>query len=101
MLHVDIPTRGEIAALVGVRAKGAVSIYLGTSPITAETKPAQIEFRNFIREAGGQLQELALPKAAIAAIISRLEDLAKDDSIWAAQAHIHVHQGDLLRVRTH
>ena len=56
MLQVDIPTRDEVAALVGVRAKGAVSIFLRTSPITAETKPAQIEFGNFIREAWGQLQ---------------------------------------------
>lgn len=87
MLYVDIPTRDEIAALIGTRSKGAVSIYLKTSPITAETKLGQIEFGNFIREALGQLQELGLPKDAIAALVEELEDLAEDDGFWAKQAH--------------
>ncbi len=87
MLYVDIPTRDELAALIGVRVQGAVSIYLRTSPITAETKLGQIEFGNFIREAEGQLQALALPKGDIAAIIEELEDLAEDDGFWATQAH--------------
>lgn len=87
MLYVDIPTRDEIAALSGIRARGAVSIYLKTSPITAETKPSQTEFGNFIRDAAGQLQELGLTKNAIAAIVEELEDLIEDAGFWAAQAH--------------
>ena len=55
MLHVDIPGRDELRALVDHRAPGSVSIYLPTTPLTQDVGASRIVLGNLVREAEAQL----------------------------------------------
>lgn len=87
MLYVDIPTRSEFSALVGVRADACVSIYLKTTPVTQETSASRIEFGNLIREAQSQLEDAGFDKRRLAALVEQLNDLIDDDEFWYFQAN--------------
>jgi hypothetical protein len=51
MLHVDLPTSAEIAALAGHRGDPSVSIYLPTTPQTQDTQADRIALKNLARDA--------------------------------------------------
>jgi hypothetical protein len=87
MLYVDIPTRSEFSALVGVRADACVSIYLKTTPVTQETSASRIEFGNLIREAQSQLEGAGFDKRRLAALVEQLNNLIDDDEFWRFQAN--------------
>ena len=87
MLYVDIPTRSEFSALVGVRADACVSIYLKTTPVTQETSASRIEFGNLICEAQSQLEDAGFDKRRLAALVEQLNDLIDDDEFWRLQAN--------------
>ena len=57
MLHVDIPTHAQLDRLLRARHEGSVSIYVPTTPITAEVGASRIDCRNAVDEALGQLRE--------------------------------------------
>ncbi|MBW7922896.1 MAG: hypothetical protein H3C51_12470 [Rubellimicrobium sp.] len=87
MLHIDLPTRDEIARLAAARAEGSVSIYLRTTPVTQETQASRIEFGNLLREAEQQLQAADFDKRQLARLMDPLRDLADDDEFWKFQAN--------------
>ncbi|NBB69159.1 MAG: hypothetical protein GVY33_02370, partial [Alphaproteobacteria bacterium] len=94
MLHVNIPTRAELEALVGHRGPACVSIYLPTTPFTpftSETRADRITLDNL---AGRAIDQLDAATAAadraqrlrvrhMAELMTRLVD---DDAFWANQA---------------
>jgi hypothetical protein len=78
-LHIDIPTRAQIAALLEARADAGVSIYLPTSPLPQDAEAARIEFKNLAAEALRQLD-------GNAAVREQLDDLAEDEAFWRSLA---------------
>lgn len=85
MLHVDIPTRPEINALVQYRGAACVSIYLPTTPLTQQAQADRIALKNLTTEAIQQLTEH--DKREVRAIEEFLFDLIDDDLFWEFQAN--------------
>jgi hypothetical protein len=86
MLHVDIPSRDELRALLDHRDPVSVSIYLPTTPLTQEVGASRIALGNLAREAEAQLAAAGADRRAVAALMEHLQDLAEDDDFWAVQA---------------
>lgn len=87
MLHVDIPSRSEVAALGQVRSNACVSIYLKTTPLTQQADASAIELGNLARTAREQLEAAGLDKRELAALMEQIEELRDDDEFWATQAN--------------
>jgi release factor family 11 len=77
-LHLDIPTRAQIAALLDARAPASTSIYLPTSPLPQDADAARIEFKTLGAE--------ALRQAGDAGLREQLEDLHDDEAFWESLA---------------
>jgi len=86
MLHVDIPSRSDIAHLIAVRAPACVSIYLRTTPVTQAAQQDRIELKNLARTALDQLRAADTDKRAVASIEEAIDDLVDDDEFWRFQA---------------
>lgn len=86
-LHVDIPTRAEIARLLAARGAGLVSIYLPTSPVTPAAEGDRIAFKNLAREALEDMRARDLPGREADAIEVELDDLHDDDAFWTELSH--------------
>lgn len=86
MLHVDIPSHVQMERLLRDRRAGSVSIYVPTTPISAEVAANQIDLKNAIDEALGQLRDANFDKREFTALEERLADLL-DDEEWQFQAH--------------
>jgi len=87
MLHVDIPTHAQLDQLLRARHPGSVSIYLPTTPVTAEVGASRIDLRNAIDEALGQLRAAGFDKRDLARLEEHLRALVDDDDAWRFQAH--------------
>lgn len=87
MLHVDIPSLSEIEHLAGIRADGCVSIYLPTTPETANIGAARIAFGNLIRSAREKLEAGELDKRRRGEIEDALASITNDDEFWEVQAN--------------
>lgn len=87
MLHVDIPTHAQLERLLRARHPASVSIYVPTTPITAEVAASRIDLRNAIEEALDQLRTVDLDKRQLADLEERLTDLVDDDDAWRLMAH--------------
>lgn len=87
MLYVDIPPLSEIRRLAGIRVDGCVSIYLPTTPETANIGAARIAFGNLIRSAREKLQASGLDKRRRTEITDALTAVADDDAFWEMQAN--------------
>lgn len=87
MLHVDIPSRGDLHFLFTARAPGSVTIYLATTPVSIEVEASRIELRNLVTEAVQQLQAASMDKRSIAAIREALGDLIDDAAFWPELAN--------------
>lgn len=87
MLHVDIPTRSELRALIETRAEAAVSIYLPVTPDTQAVATARIRLGQLAKEAAAQLEAAGTPKRTIWPIVEQIEDVVADDGFWAFQAN--------------
>ncbi len=85
MLHIDVPSRADIAALFEARAPICVSIYLPTSPLTQEAEGFRIALKNQITAALGQLEHH--DKRAVWPLEELLFDLVDDDGFWQHQAN--------------
>lgn len=85
MLHVDIPTRTEIEALIRTCRPGCVSMYLPTSPVTKHAQADRIAMKNLTSEALRQLADH--DKRAVRSIEEILFDVIDDDEFWAVQAN--------------
>lgn len=86
MLHVDIPTRPEIRALIAARADACVSIYLPTTPETQHVGASRIALGNLSRTALAQLDAAGLDKRRRSALEAELDALRADDDFWQFQA---------------
>jgi hypothetical protein len=86
MLHVDIPSHAQMERLLRARRAGSVSIYLPTTPVSIESSASQIDLRNAIDEAVGQLRDADFDKRELAALEEQLAAVL-DDGDWAFQAH--------------
>jgi hypothetical protein len=86
-LHIDVPTRSEIVALLEARRPGCVSIYMPTTPVTSDVEAERIGFKNAIGEAMERVEELELGRGEDARIREPLEDLLGDEGFWAYQAN--------------
>lgn len=87
MLHLDIPTSAELAALAERRSDIAVSIYLPTTPVSTETTAERIQLKNLASEAEGALRSAGADKRRVAALIEQIEDLHDDSQFWRYQAN--------------
>lgn len=87
MLHVDIPTRAQLERLLRARHAASVSIYVPTTPVTAEVGAHRIDLRNAIDEALDQLRAIEFDKRELARLEEHLRDLVDDDDFWRFQAH--------------
>ena len=85
MLHVDIPTRAEIQALMLNHGPARVSLVLPTTPMTQEAQADRIALKNLTGEALEQLA--AHDKREVLAIEELLHDLIDDDDFWEVQAN--------------
>lgn len=86
MLHVDIPTRPEIRALIAARADACVSIYLPTTAETQHVGASRIALGNLGRTALAQLEAAGRDKRRRAALEAELDALRADDDFWQVQA---------------
>jgi hypothetical protein len=87
MLHVDIPSSVDIAALTSHRGDLCVSIYLPTTPVTQETQGHRIELKNLAKRAIEQIHAAGGDRRRAALIAEQLDDLVDDDEFWRFQAH--------------
>lgn len=85
MLHVDIPTRDELRALLEQRDPISVTLYLPTTPLTQDTDATRIALKNMAREAEHQLAHA--DKRRVAALLEQIDDVMDDDAFWRVQAH--------------
>ena len=85
-LHIDIPTRPEIAALLEARDPASVSIYLPTSPLPQDADADRIEFKNLAAEAVGQLEAAGADRATVAGVREHVDDLLDDEEFWTRLA---------------
>ena len=87
MLPIDLPTKDDILGLAAVRADACVSIYVETTPLTADIGPSRIALRNALREAVAQLEAAGLDKRRLWPLVEQVEDLEEDEAFWAHQAN--------------
>ena len=69
-----------------MRRAGSVSIYVPTTPVSAQVSASQIDLKNAIGEALGQLRDADFDKRELAALEEGLTDVL-DDEEWQFQAH--------------
>jgi len=86
-LHIDVPTRSEVVALLEAKRPGCVSIYMPTTPVTSDVEAERIEFKNAIGEAMERVEALDLERGDADRIREPLEDLLGDERFWAYQAN--------------
>jgi len=84
-LHTDIPSRGQIDALLAHRHPASVSIYLPTDP-ASPGEAERIELKNLAAEAVAQLEEAGTAKADVQAVDEALQELQTDGTFWRYQA---------------
>lgn len=86
MLHTDVPTRDEIVHLLGVRGT-CVSIYVPTTPISAQSHASRIELKNLGTTAIARLRASETDAKDVEAIEESIDDLVDDAYFWSVQAH--------------
>jgi hypothetical protein len=87
VLHIDLPSRADIQSLLEARHPSSVSLYLPTTPVSAEVGGSRIELKNLVAAAIGQLEAAGAATEERSALRESLDDLIDDDSFWAYQAH--------------
>jgi len=86
MLYVDVPTRSDFKALSLTRSDACVSIYLKTTPLSADTGASRIELGNLVSEARGQLEAAELDKRRLSVLLEQFDAL-DDNEFWRLQAN--------------
>jgi hypothetical protein len=87
VLHIDLPTRAEIAALAAERGAPCVTIYLATHTQSQQAQVDRIELKNQLRQAVGQMTEANAGKREIWPIEEAIRELVDDHDFWAIQAN--------------
>jgi len=87
MWNVDIPSSDELRTLAELRGPAVVSIYLPTTPVTADAQADRIVLKNLADQARTGLEEAGVAsRAEVAEIDEELADLVVDDDFWEHQA---------------
>jgi hypothetical protein len=86
MLYLDLPTTSELTDLATQRHDISVSIFLPTTPVSAETDGDRIQLKNLAKEATDQLERAGADKRRVRALAEELDDLVDDDEFWQFQA---------------
>jgi hypothetical protein len=86
MMHVDIPTREELRALLAERDPLSVTIYLPTTPLTQETDACRMALGNVVRDVAARLDAEGAGRRERESVIEQIEDLIEDDEFWRFQA---------------
>lgn len=73
--------------LLRARQPGSVSIYVPTTPVTAEVGASRIDFRNAVDEAIEQLRAASFDKRELIKLEDHLRDVIDDEELWQFQAH--------------
>jgi release factor family 11 len=84
-LHVDIPTRAQLEALLTSRNPSSVSLYVATDP-TSQADAERIELKNLLTGAVRQLESAAAAKSDVAEIDAAVTEVIEDDTFWRYQA---------------
>jgi hypothetical protein len=100
VLHIDLPARADIEALIDYRGQPAVSLYLRTTPHTQDAQADRIALRNLLREAVAQMEAAAATTREVRAIEAAVEAVAEDDGFWAQQANSLAVFATPQRIRT-
>lgn len=100
MLHIDLPTRADIAALAAHRSQPTVSIYLPTTPLTQDAPRDRLELKNLLKAAVGQMEAAGTPKRSIWPIEEAISALVADDGFWVDQANSLAIFASSERIRT-
>jgi hypothetical protein len=87
MLHVDIPTRADFAALAARRDPISVSIFLPSTPVTQDTAAVRTSLKNLAKDASDQLEAIHADKRRIASLTELIDHVMDDDEFWQFQAH--------------
>jgi hypothetical protein len=87
MLHLDLPTRADLDALIDHRATPSLSLYLPTTPLTQQAQGDRIAFDNLARAALAAMEARKTPRAVREEIGAALAALSADDGFWAEQAN--------------
>ncbi len=87
MLHIDLPTRPELLDLFRHRSWPSVSIYLPTTPLTADAQADRIALKNHLKAAVEQMEAAGITKRAIRTIEEHNGALIDDQEFWATQAN--------------
>ncbi|WP_067682283.1 baeRF11 domain-containing protein [Nocardia miyunensis] len=96
MLHTDIPTRGEILALVSTIEPWCVSVYTPTEVSTPTPDKNRVAFENQARRALEQVTD----KEARVALEEEFDDLIDDEDYWRYQSRTLVTLATPERTRT-
>lgn len=87
MWNIDIPSGDELRTLAELRGPAVVSIYLPTTPLTADAQADRIALKNLAAQARTALEEAGVAtKAEVEEIAEELADLVDDDDFWQFQA---------------
>lgn len=81
-LHLDLPERAQVDALLTARHPASVSIYLATDP-ASDGQAERIELRNLADEALRQLREAGYDKREVQALEELLQEVQEDAALWA------------------
>ncbi len=86
MAHKDIPSRGDIDLLAGVREANCVSIYTPSGPLPEDGERARIELKNQLREVVSQLEAADAGRPVIEHVKESVESLLQDTLFWQYQS---------------
>jgi hypothetical protein len=87
MLHIDLPSRAEIDALIDHRGSPALSIYLPTTPRTQDAQADRIALKNLLRDGLAQIAAAGADVRTSRAVEAAVEAVIADDAFWAEQAN--------------
>jgi hypothetical protein len=82
-IHTDVPSVEEIKQLALHRERPSLSIYVPTSPISAESEISRLEFKNAVGEALSQAQKGGLSREASQSIADSAQGLVDDQRFWS------------------
>ncbi len=86
MLYVDIPTQDDLRALLEARHPASVSIFMPTTPVSAEVSGDPIRLKNLAKAALQQLEDQGAGSGILGPLQERLGDLVEDLAFWRFQA---------------
>jgi hypothetical protein len=87
MLHIDIPSQGDIRWLSSYRDADCMTVYLPTSPVTPKTEADRILLKNLVSEGVERLRNAGTSRERLEAIAEEMDALDVDVPFWAYQAN--------------